>query len=238
VLCKCKRGKNLSGALTLHATVSPTISSTDETSDRDQQHKQGFAAQKLDPKIYATGVLQQPRSSYELIAGTVIAAALVMGINSDLPGQTIGTVIQNVYDTVTGNFLLVPQGSKMLGQYDSQVAYGQRRVLLVWTRLIMPDGSSITLDRLEGVDSAGYSGLEDKVDSHWGKVFAGAALSTLLGVNSQLVGNRLHLGGVTSPPRSVRPNGSYRRRDRIYFFSARSVRTGDARIIAAVGRGR
>ena len=138
MLCKCKRGKNLSGALTLHATASSTTSSTDETSDRDQQHKQGFAAQKLDPRIYATGVLQQPRSPYELMAGTVIAAALVTGINSDLPGQTIGTVIQNVYDTVTGNFLLVPQGSKMLGQYDSQVASGQRRVLLVWTRLIMP----------------------------------------------------------------------------------------------------
>jgi type IV secretion system protein VirB10 len=89
---------------------------------------------------------------------------------------------------VTGNFLLVPQGSKMLGQYDSQVASGQRRVLLVWTRLIMPDGSSITLDRMEGIDPGGYSGLEDRVDSHWGKVFAGAALSTLLGVNSQLVG--------------------------------------------------
>jgi hypothetical protein len=108
----------------------------------------------------------------------------------------------------------------MLGQYDSQVASGQRRVLLVWTRLIMPDGSSITLDRMEGIDPGGYSGLEDKVDSHWGKVFAGAALSTLLGVNSQLVGNRLHLGGVTSPPRSVRPNGSYRRRDRTCFFRA------------------
>jgi type IV secretory pathway VirB10-like protein len=161
--------------------------STDENSDRDQQHKQGFIAQKLDPKIYATSLLQQPRSPYELLAGTVIAAALVTGINSDLPGQTVATVTQNVYDTVTGNFLLVPQGSKMLGQYDSQLAYGQRRVLLVWTRLIMPDGSSITLDRLQAVDPAGYAGLEDKVDSHWGRVFAGAALSTLLGVNSQLV---------------------------------------------------
>jgi type IV secretory pathway VirB10-like protein len=124
---------------------------------------------------------------YEFMAGTVIAAAQVTGINSDLPGQTIATVTQNVYDTVTGNFLLVPQGSRMLGQYDSQVTYGQRRVLLVWTRLIMPDGSSITLDRLQGVDPAGYAGLEDKVDSHWGRVFAGAAPSTLLGVNSQLV---------------------------------------------------
>ena len=122
-----------------------------------QQHKQGFVVQRSDPKIYATGSLQQPRSPYELMAGTIIAAALVTGINSDLPGQTIATVTQNVYDTVTGNSLLVPQRSKMLGQYDSQVAYGQRRVLLVWTRLIMPDGSSIALDRLEGVDPAGYS---------------------------------------------------------------------------------
>ena len=171
----------------LPIAAAPPNASTDDTSDRDQQHKQGFVARKPDPKIYATGSAAATRSPYELMAGTVIAAALVTGINSDLPGQTIATVTQNVYDTVTGNFLLVPQGSRMLGQYDSQVAYGQRRVLLVWTRLIMPDGSSITLDRLQGVDPGGYSGLEDRVDSHWGRVFAGAALSTLLGVNSQLV---------------------------------------------------
>lgn len=160
-----------------------------EGADREQIHKAGFVDGKPDPKIYATGTLQQPRSPYQLMAGTVIAAALVTGINSDLPGQTIAMVTQNVYDTVTGNFLLVPQGSKVLGQYDSQVAYGQRRMLLVWTRLIMPNGSSITLDRLQGTDTAGYSGLEDQVDSHWGRIFAGAALSTLLGVNSQLVNN-------------------------------------------------
>ena len=121
------------------------------------------------------------------MAGSVIAAALVTGINSDLPGQMIATVTQNVYDTVTGISLLVPQGSRILGQYDSQVAYGQRRVLLVWTRLIMPDGTSITLDRLPGVDPSGYAGLEDQVNSHWGRIFAGAAVSTLLGINSQLV---------------------------------------------------
>jgi len=155
--------------------------------DREQMHKADFVNGKADAKIYASEVLQEPRSPYELMAGTVIAAALVTGINSDLPGQTIATVTQNVYDTVTGSFLLVPQGSRVLGQYDSQVAYGARRVLLVWTRLMMPDGSSITLDRLQGADTAGYSGLEDQVDSHWGRIFAGAALSTLLGVNSQLI---------------------------------------------------
>ena len=150
-------------------------------------HKQAFLDRNPDPKIYAAGHLQETRSPYELMAGTIIPAALVTGINSDLPGQMIATVTQNVYDTVTGNYLLIPQGSRMLGQYDSQVAYGQRRVLLVWTRLIMPDGSSIILDRLQGTDKAGYSGLEDRVDSHWGRIFAGAALSTLLGVNAQLV---------------------------------------------------
>jgi type IV secretory pathway VirB10-like protein len=167
------------------APGTPPVTSADESVD--QQHKKDFVDRKGDPKIYATGLLQQPRSPYELMAGTVIAAALVTGINSDLPGQMIATVTQNVYDTVTGNFLLISQGSRILGQYDSQVSYGQRRVLLVWTRLIMPDGSSITLDRSQGTDPGGYSGLEDKVDSHWGRIFAGAAVSTLLGVNSQLV---------------------------------------------------
>ena len=161
--------------------------STEEGADRDQRHKQAFLDRNPDPKIYAAGHLQETRSPYELMAGTVIPAALVTGINSDLPGQMIATVTQNVYDTVTGNYLLIPQGSRMLGQYDAQVSYGQRRVLLVWTRLIMPDGSSIILDRLQGTDKAGYSGLEDRVDSHWGRIFAGAALSTLLGVNAQLV---------------------------------------------------
>ena len=89
-------------------------------------------------------------SPYEVMAGTVIPAALVTGINSDLPGQAIATVTEAVYDSATGRHLLIPQGSRLLGQYDSQVAFGQRRVLLVWTRLVLPDASSITLDRLPG----------------------------------------------------------------------------------------
>jgi len=182
--------------------ATPAPASTAESGEgvtQEQMHKADFVNGRTDPKIYASGILQEPRSPYELMAGTVIAAALVTGINSDLPGQTIATVTQNVYDTVTGNFLLVPQGSRILGQYDAQVAYGQRRVLLVWTRLILPDGSSITLDRLQGADTAGYSGLEDQVDSHWARIFAGAALSTLLGVNSQLVNNEqaVNSGSVT-----------------------------------------
>jgi type IV secretion system protein TrbI len=120
------------------------------------------------------------------LAGTVIPAALVTGINSDLPGEIIATVTENVFDSVTGRHLLIPQGSKLLGDYDSQIAFGQRRVLMVWTRLILPDGASIVLDRLPGVDTAGNTGLEDGVDWHWRRLLAGAALSTLVGVGAEL----------------------------------------------------
>jgi type IV secretory pathway VirB10-like protein len=160
----------------------------DDVLDQNQQdHKQSFVNHAADPKIYSSASLQAPRSPYQIMAGTIIPAALVTGINSDLPGEIIATVTANVYDTVSGRYLLVPQGSRLLGQYDSQVTYGQRRVLLVWTRLLMPNGASIVLERLPGVDGAGYSGVEDGVNWHWGRIFAGAALTTLLGVNAQLV---------------------------------------------------
>jgi type IV secretion system protein TrbI len=159
----------------------------DEAATQNGQNgKQSFVKGEADPKIYGSGTLQNPKSPYQVMAGTVIPAALVTGINSDLPGQMIATVTENIYDTVTGYFLLVPQGARLLGQYDSQVAYGQRRVLLVWTRLLLPDGSSIVLDRLPGVDAAGQAGLEDKVNWHWGRIFQGAALSTLIGVGAEL----------------------------------------------------
>jgi type IV secretory pathway VirB10-like protein len=169
-------------------TAGGTLPARDDVLDQNQQdHKQSFINRASDSKIYSSALLQTPRSPYQLMAGTIIPAALVTGINSDLPGEIIATVTQNVYDTVTGRYLLLPQGSRLLGQYDSQVTYGQRRVLLVWTRLLMPDGSSIVLERLPGVDMAGYSGVEDGVNWHWGRIFAGAALTTLLGVNAQLV---------------------------------------------------
>jgi hypothetical protein len=101
-------------------------------------------------------------------------------------GYYTAQVTENVYDSPTGRFLLVPQGTRLIGVYDSQVAFGQSRVLLVWTRLIMPNGRSIVLERQPGADTAGYSGLEDEVDNHWGALFRAALLSTLLGVGSEL----------------------------------------------------
>lgn len=154
-----------------------------------QDQKQAFVAnggQTNDSATRNPASLQAPTSPYQVMAGTIIPAALVTGINSDLPGQVIANVTEAVYDTATGRFLLIPQGSRLIGRYDSQVAFGQRRVLLVWTRLILPDTSSISLDRLPGIDPAGYAGLEDGVDWHWDRILAGAALSTLLGVGAEL----------------------------------------------------
>jgi len=155
-------------------------------SQNRQDQKEAFMAKGGDAATSNTGSLQAPASPYTVMAGTIIPAALVTGINSDLPGQIIAEVTQPVYDTATGHYLLIPQGSRLIGRYDSQVAFGQQRVLLVWLRLVLPDTSSIALDKLPGIDPAGYAGLEDGVDWHWGRILAGAALSTLLGVGSEL----------------------------------------------------
>jgi type IV secretion system protein VirB10 len=148
------------------------------------------------------------------MAGTVIAAALVTGIKSDLLGDVIATVTEPVYDSATGKFLLIPQGSRILGKYNSQVSYGQSRVQMVWNRVILPDTSSLTLDNLVGTDPAGYAGLEDGVDRHWGRILAGAALTTLLGVGAELAapenlqdGNRIVIAGRDSVQDSVNQIG-------------------------------
>lgn len=167
------------------ATASAQPSDPTAVQNRQDQ-KQAFVANGGDTATRNPASLQLPASPYQVMAGTIIPAALVTGINSDLPGQVIANVTEAVYDTATGRFLLIPQGSRLIGRYDSQVSFGQRRVLLVWTRLILPDTSSISLDRLPGIDPAGYAGLEDGVDWHWDRILAGAALSTLLGVGAEL----------------------------------------------------
>lgn len=121
-----------------------------------------------------------------LQAGSIIPAALITGIRSDQPGLVTAQVTENVYDSLTGRLLLVPQGSRMIGDYSSDVGFGQRRVLLAWNRLILPDGRSIVLERQPAADPSGYAGLEDGVDYHWGGVVKAALVSTLLGVGSEL----------------------------------------------------
>jgi type IV secretory pathway VirB10-like protein len=129
---------------------------------------------------YLKGDLEPPRSPYEVKAGHIIPVVLITGINSDLPGNIIGRVRENVYDTVTGNYLLIPQGSTLLAAYDSMVAFGQERILVCWNRLIRPDGTSINLECMPGVDRAGYAGFADQVDHHWWRVLSGVALGSLL----------------------------------------------------------
>lgn len=129
--------------------------------------------------------LQPAASPYVLQAGSVIPAALITGLRSDLPGPVTAQVTEDVYDSVAGSILLIPQGARLIGQYDAQVAFGQSRALLVWTRLIMPNGRSIRLERQPGADTEGYAGLEDQVDNHWGTLFKAAILSTILSVGSE-----------------------------------------------------
>lgn len=127
-----------------------------------------------------------PSSAAVIQAGTVIPAALITGIRSDLPGQITAQVTQNIYDSPTGRLLLVPQGARLIGEYDSEVAAGQRRVLLAWHRLILPGGRSVRLDRQPGADAAGYAGIEDRVNNHWGRMLRAALVSSLLGVGTEL----------------------------------------------------
>lgn len=153
--------------------------------------------------------LSLPLSPTSLQAGSIIPAALITGIRSDLPGTITAQVSQNVYDSVTGKLLLIPQGSRLIGDYDASVSQGQNRVLFAWDRLIFPDGRSILLDRLIGSDASGYSGLQDKVNHHWGNVAKAALLSTVLAIgaetgsgNEDAVTRALRRGGQDSVTRT------------------------------------
>ncbi|WP_244411087.1 TrbI/VirB10 family protein [Nitrospirillum viridazoti] len=157
--------------------------------DRDQnnqQRKLDFATRKDTSGTENPYTLQKPRSPYTIMAGTVIAAALLPALNSDLPGFVMAQVTENVYDTATGRFLLIPQGSRLIGRYDSVVAFGQSRALLVWQRIVLPDTSSLEVDNLPATDAAGQAGLEDEVDYHTGRLLAGVAMASLLGVGTQI----------------------------------------------------
>ncbi|MGE5562463.1 MAG: TrbI/VirB10 family protein [Bacillota bacterium] len=149
-----------------------------------QSHKLEFA-RSAEGEVGPHALRAAP-SPWTLSAGTVIPASLITGLNSDLPGMVLAQVTENVRDSATGRTVLVPQGSRLIGRYDSVVAYGQRRALVIWNRIMFPDGSSIDIDNVPATDVSGYAGLKDGVDSHTWQLLKGIALSTLLGVGTQL----------------------------------------------------
>ncbi|MEA2810624.1 MAG: type secretion system protein TrbI [Rhodospirillaceae bacterium] len=172
----------LAPAATQPAGATANGGSTDLTS---QDHKLAFLNGNIDRRTTSPDRVQQAASPYVLQAGAVIPASLITGLRSDLPGQVTAQVTEDVYDSPTGKILLIPQGARLIGEYDAQVAFGQSRALLVWNRLIMPNGKSILLERQPGADTEGYAGLEDEVDNHWGMLLKAAILSTLLSVGSE-----------------------------------------------------
>ncbi len=130
---------------------------------------------------------EYPISSYEIKAGTIIPGVMITGINSDLPGNIVGQVRETVFDTVTGNHLLIPQGTKIFGAYDSNVTWGQERALIVWQRLIFPNGKSVNLSNMPGVDLTGQAGFKDKVNNHFGTLLKGVLLSSVAGAGAAIV---------------------------------------------------
>lgn len=150
-----------------------------------QSGNRAFLAGQPDRLMTSPDRIIPPVSPYVLQAGTVITGALNTKISSDLPGQIVGHVTQNVYDSPTGRYLLIPQGSTLFGAYNSSVYFGQQRTQIIWTRLIYPNGESFVLEKLAGGDAIGQSGLSDEVNNHWGQLFRAAIVTTLLSVGSE-----------------------------------------------------
>ncbi|MEY9520030.1 type IV secretory pathway VirB10-like protein [Bradyrhizobium japonicum] len=146
-----------------------------------QAKKENFFNSDLAKLGYLPNQVVPPRSYYELKRGSVIPATLITGINSDLPGRITAQVSQNVYDSATGHRLLIPQGTKLMGRYDSKISFGQSRVLVIWTDIIFPNGSTLQIGGMAGTDAEGYGGFTDQVDNHYFKTFGSAILLAIIG---------------------------------------------------------
>lgn len=151
-----------------------------------QEHKRAFLARSPEAQTYLAHTRTAALSDLEVKAGTVIPGVMVGGVNSDLPGQIIGQVRENVYDTATGEHVLIPAAARLVGSYDSTVTMGQRRVLVAWSRLIYPDGSSVSLDLMPGADPSGYGGFADEVNNHYWRIFGNALLLSVFSAGLQL----------------------------------------------------
>jgi type IV secretory pathway VirB10-like protein len=173
----------------LSQNVNPLAIQTQQENDPNlQDEKRNFSNQSGSKQSYATSILTAPLSPYEIKAGTIVPVVLITGLNSDLPGNIVAQVRENVYDSTSGKYLLIPQGTKVIGIYDSKVAYAQSRALVNWSRMIFPNGYSLDLQNLSGIDQSGYTGLKDKVNNHTGKLALGIFLTSVLGATVQMAG--------------------------------------------------
>lgn len=190
-------GRNEPGAGAATSAVAPSVTPTSaaptasvsldpEHDPNAQQRKADFVARGDVGSDVSAARLTPAASPNMLSAGSVISASLITGLRSDIPGMVIAQVTERVYDSATGTILLIPQGSRLIGTYDSVVAFGQRRALVVWQRILLPNGSSIRLDNVSASDASGYAGLADKVDFHTWTLLKGVVISTLLGVGSNI----------------------------------------------------
>ena len=164
--------------------------------------KAAFIKQDL-PEEYSRHSRTPQRTLLELKAGHLLPCVLISGLNSDLPGDMIAQVSENVYDSATGRWILIPRGSKVIGTYDDQISYGQSRVLVIWRRIVFPDGSTLVLDNFGGADQAGYSGFKGKVNRHWGSIISSALLVSLLGAGVELAAPTKNGDRDENDPRSI-----------------------------------
>ena len=165
-----------------HASV-PSNETDEYNAQNEQTRKQAFLENAANHQTddYLRSTREAPLSRFEIKAGWEIPAVLEQGLNSDLPGEVKALIAVNVYDTASGQYLLIPQGSRLVGKYDSRVTYGQSGVQVAWSRIIFPDASSVDLNGMEGLDAQGNAGLRDKVDRHYKRLLGSAALSSLFG---------------------------------------------------------
>jgi type IV secretion system protein VirB10 len=184
-LAKATKGEErpaASGPSAPNNALAPTIPTPPDTripvhAEGDYGQFAGADARKKGADRWLLGnPVEAPRTTYEVRAGSVIPATMISGINSELPGQIIAQVSQDVFDTPTGRYRLVPQGSRLIGRYNHNVVNGQSRVLVAWQRIVFPDGKALDIGAMEGVDSAGYAGFGDKVDRHYLRLFGSAIL--------------------------------------------------------------
>lgn len=174
-------------ALDLYAAALQAGIGGQATDANGQASKESFFNQDIKDLGYLPNQVVPQMSPYELKRGSVIPATLVSGINSDLPGRITAQVSQHVYDSATGRHLLIPQGSKLFGRYDSKVAFGQNRILVIWTDIIFPNGSTLQIGGMAGTDAAGYGGFTDQVDNHYLQTFGSAILVALIGAGTEMM---------------------------------------------------